>query len=114
MALLSILLGAYGLAVMLWLFYLAVMALTPHLKNMHPVAKAHAYLLVALALALDFTFNVIIGTVLFLALPRDWLLSGRLTRYVQDESERPWRRAFARWVCQHLLDQFDPRGGHCR
>ena len=103
----------YALAVVTWLFYLAVMSLAPHRHTMSPVARAHAYVLLGVGFALDFVLNVVVGTVLFLKLPQDWLLTGRLERYINDQRETRWRRALALWICFHLLDQFDPKGSHC-
>lgn len=105
---------AYGICVATWIFYLAVMNLAPHRGQLHPVAKAHAYALLGVGLALDLVLNFVVGTILFLKHPQDWLLTGRLTRYIKDEQEARWRRATALWLCRHLLDQFDPKGGHCR
>lgn len=107
-------LGAgYALVVATWLFYLAIMAISPHKSNLHPVAKAHAYVLLAVALALDVVLNVVVGTVLFLDPPRELLMTDRLKRYLAREAPQSWRRAIAAWVCKHLLDQFDPDGNHC-
>jgi hypothetical protein len=105
--------GLYGLAFVTWLCYLAAMNVLPRRHALHPVAKAHAYVLVAIGLTLDFVLHVFVGTLLFLKAPQDWLLTGRLTRYVHDEGEAAWRRTAARWICKHMLDQFDPDGCHC-
>lgn len=105
---------AYSLMIVTWLFYLAVMSLAPHRDKLHPVAKAHAYVLLAIGLALDLVLNVVVASVLFAKYPEDWLLTGRLTRYCQDTTERPWRRALSGWLCRNLLDPFDTKGGHCR
>ncbi len=103
----------YALALATWLFYLAVMHLLPHKDKLHPVAKAHAIVLGGIALALDVLLNVIVGTLAFAKLPQDWLLTNRLRRYLHDESEAAWRRKLAGWICESLLDQFDPSGCHC-
>jgi hypothetical protein len=107
-------LGWYALVVMTWVFYLAAMNLMPHLKTMHPIARAHAYAVVVIALALDVVINVIVGTVLFLDPPRELLLTNRLKRYQLDARwGGTWRASLAFWLCTHLLDQFDPNGDHC-
>lgn len=105
--------AAYALAVVTWLFYLAIQALAPRKREMHPVARYHGYALLAVGLVLDVLVNVLVASVLFLKLPRDALLTGRLTRYKNDATERPWRRKLAGWLCEHLLDTFDPDGCHC-
>jgi hypothetical protein len=110
---LSIAASAYGLAFVTWLFYLAAMNLMAHRHDMYPIAKAHAYPLIAVGLVLDVAVNVLVASVLFMKYPQDWLLTSRLKRYLLDKNERPWRRSLAFWVCSRLLDQFDPKGKHC-
>ena len=106
--------GAYLLALATWIFYLAVMALLPHRHTMRPVAKAHAYLLLAVGLVLDVALNVLVGSLIFLepAHPKRLLLTARLSYH--NTRDHGWRTRLARWICVHLLDQFDPRGRHCR
>lgn len=41
----------------------------------------------------------------------DWLVTARLQRYVAQGSG--WRFSAANWVCDNLLDVFDPSGDHC-
>jgi hypothetical protein len=96
-----------------WVLYLAIMNLAPRRDGMHPVVKAHAYALLWFALVYDFLIlNVIVGTVLFFELPREWLLTARLKRHhASPVGSR--RYAIARWICQNLLNPFDPKGGHC-
>lgn len=103
----------YGTAFATWVCYLAAMNVLRRRNELNPVAKVHAYVLVAIGLALDFVLHVVIASLLFLKRPQDWLLTGRLTRYVHDDSEAAWRRTAARWICKHMLDQFDPDGCHC-
>lgn len=105
--------GAYLLAFATWMLYLAAMAIIPKKSRLSPVAKAHAYVLVSVAIVMDAVLNIIVASVLFLDPPRDLLLTGRLKRYIRDPQEFPWRRALALWVCEHLLDPFDPDGNHC-
>lgn len=105
--------GAYALAVATWVLYLAITNLLRHRDKLGWVAKAHAYPIVGVGLVFDFVLHVVVGTVLFLKLPQDWLLTGRLTRYINDPDEARWRRAAAAWVCRALLDTFDADGCHC-
>ncbi len=114
MSIITSIAAGYALCVVTWTLYLAIMSLRPHRDSLHPVAKAHAYMLLGVGLFLDFVLNVVVCSVLFLKHPQDWLLTGRLTRYIQDPDETPWRRGLAKWLCSHLLDQFDPDGGHCK
>jgi hypothetical protein len=100
--------AGYVLAVVAWLFYVAVMHLIKVRHQLHPVAKVHAYALAAIGIALDVILNVAVATVVFLDLPREWLLTARLRRL---KAGTGWRRSVAAWICEHLLNQFDE--GHC-
>ena len=106
-------LGLYVAVVLGWVLYLAIMNLAPRREGMHPVVKAHAYALLYFALAYDFLMlNVIVGSVLFWELPREWLLTARLKRH---HAAPPGSRRYAisRWICTNMLNPFDPKGGHC-
>lgn len=105
--------AGYAIAVTTWLFYLAAQSLLPKRERLHPIAKAHAYALVAVGVGLDVLLNAFVASALFLKLPRDWLFTTRLERYINDENEAAWRRRLAGWLCTHLLDLFDPDGCHC-
>lgn len=107
----GIVLGAYALMVVVWLFYLASMHLVRYRSELGPVAKAHGYLIVGVGLVLDAVLNLAVATVLFLEPPRELLLTARLKRLVG--RDLGWRGDLAAWVCERLLNQFDPSGGHC-
>jgi len=108
--LLGLVVASYILVLVTWLFYLAIMHLRMVRHDLHPVAKANAYVLLAIGLVLDFITNVVVGSVLFLDPPREWLLTDRLQRYKNLDRES-WRGKTAYWLCEHLLNQFDE--GHC-
>jgi len=99
----------YAIAVLTWIFYLAAYHLIPLRDQLHPVAKAHAYVIVGIGLVLDAILNIVVATIAFGDLPREWLLTTRLKRY--KAGRLGWRRVVAYWVCEHLLNQFDE--GHC-
>lgn len=95
-----------------WGAYLSVM----HLKaardagRLTPAAKVLGYPWLAVGLLLDVVFNVVVGSLLFAELPREFLFTTRVSRL----NDRPGRRGdLARWFCSQLLDPFDA-GGHCR
>lgn len=67
---------------------------------------------VALGYALDFLANVIVATLIFLELPREALVTTRLQRHINSPTSS-WRTAIAVWVCDEMLDVFDPSGNHC-
>ena len=59
----------------------------------------------------DVAVNLTAASVLFAELPREWLVTTRLSRHLHDEGG--WRRTLARSICHCMLDPFDPRGQHC-
>jgi hypothetical protein len=65
----------------------------------------------AVAFVLDFLAQMTVFSVLFLDHPRDWLVTNRLRRYMAGPDG--WRKRLADYLCHHLLDPFDPTGGHC-
>lgn len=102
---------SYALLLLTWTFYLAVMNIKRVRKDLHPFAKVNAYIILAVGLPLDIIFNLIVGTVLFLELPRELLFTARLKRNKQNKG---YRRKLAHWFCEHMLNQFDPSPkGHC-
>ena len=105
----------YGIFVGTWALYVASMQFRHFKDKLHPVAKAHAYLIGGVMVALDFVVNILISIPL-LELPRwdqeEFLLSPRLKRWNRKESNE-WRTKVAAWICEHLLNQFDHSGDHC-
>jgi hypothetical protein len=110
-ALVHVLLGFASFYV-LWILYLAVM----NLQRAHDAGTITrpAYCLglplLYLGLLVDFLVNVFPVTVLFLELPRELLVTARLTRYANGPDG--WRKRLALWFAHNLLDTFDPSGQH--
>jgi hypothetical protein len=65
----------------------------------------------AVAFIVDFVMQITVFTVVFAELPRDWLVTHRLRRYMR--ANHGWRKKWANSLCKHLLDPFDPTGAHC-
>ena len=104
-------LGAWTLFVLCWILYLAIMNLAEHRDRLHPVAKFHAYFVILpVGYVVDALLNLMVCAI-FLRIPRDWLLTGTLKRTINNNDG--WRCATAAWICEHLLNQFDPKGRHC-
>lgn len=96
----------------LWLFYLAAMNLK-RAKDNNTISNPALYLgypAVILAYLLDVAFNWVFGTVMFLELPREGVLTHRLKRHYKKDN---WRGRLARYICSNLLDAFDPSSKHC-
>lgn len=98
----------------LWVFYLAVMNLqrARDAGTLTPDAKALGMPVLYLGLLLDFAFNVLVLSVLFLELPRELLVTARVTRH--KFQGRGFRQQLAIWFCDNLLDPYDPDGCHCK
>lgn len=112
-ALLTTAAGVYALFVICWVLYLAIMNIARVRHQLHPFAKANAYLLILpIGYVADALLNLV-ACAIFVRRPRDWLLTGTLKRIQNTEPAGSWREATAAWVCTHLLNQFDPKGRHC-
>lgn len=101
---------------LLWYAYILVMGLYRANMDGRLTAFTKALALPALIVgyALDFVANWTVAVVLFADFPRSplELVTDRLSRYLEHGSG--WRYRRAKWICDHLLDYFDPRGTHCR
>jgi hypothetical protein len=99
----------------LWVFwgmYVLVMGLyRAYLDNrLSRAAKVLGFPYLAFGYVMDVSCNLTIATVVFLELPREGLVTQRLTRLQRSSG---WRQKVAFWVCTKLLDPFDPSGKHC-
>lgn len=67
-----------------------------------------------LAGLVDFTCNYTVATIFFLELPpsKCWLVTDRLRVY-HGQDALTWRKKIAAYICDNLLDVFDPSGNHC-
>lgn len=105
MAVLEIALYSY----VLWVLFLAVMALYAVWRTLPIVTKVLAVPAVAVAVVMDIGLNLI-ATIPFIDLPHELTFSQRMGRYLNNPS---WRTPIAKWICANLLDPFQT-GGHCR
>ena len=93
-----------------WLLYLAVMSLKRERTNLSRTAVYLAMPILVLGYVMDAVFNLTVGTVLFLEIPKEVLFTSRCNRWIPSKT---WRGKVARWFCRNLLDPFD-NGKHCR
>lgn len=102
-------LGVYTL----WLFYLAAMNLlrAREMGTINKVAMVMGWPIVAVAMLIDLVVNVTLLTVLFLELPKEYLVTKRLARHMQGPDG--YRKKIAIFTCKTFLDSFDPSGNHC-
>lgn len=97
-----------------WTLYLAIMALK-RARDSGTLPKVAYYLglpLLWLGLLVDFICNVLVTLLPFLDLPREFLVTARLQRYV--DGPDGWRKRLALWFALNLLDPFDPKGYHIK
>jgi hypothetical protein len=92
--------------------YLLVMPLKRNQQagNLTIEEKVLGYPWVVVMLVVDFAFNVVFGTLIFLELPKQLLLTTRLDEML---SRTGWRKDVAHYICTRYLDRFDPDGKHC-
>lgn len=103
--------SGYTIIVWTWIYYLASMKLIKHRDQLHPVAKVHGWIFVIIpGVAYDVFLNVVLASIVFLDPPKEPMFTKRLERYKYGSDG--WRKRWALWICEHLLDQFDD-GGHC-
>lgn len=97
-----------------WVQYLAIMSLSRAREagTLTPGAELLGKAVLCVGYLSDFLLNTMVGTVLFLELPKEWLLSPRVARLQRDGTG--YRKTVATWVCKNLLDPFDPSGCHCK
>ena len=109
----SILLWMIGFLWAFWGMYVLVMGIyRAHLaKRMTPVTLALSLPFVALGYIMDVLANVTIASAVFVEIPREMLVTDRLKRHINHGAG--WRQSLARYVCDHMLDMFDPSGNHC-
>lgn len=94
----------------LWVFFLAVMNLkrVSELGKLSGLAKVLGLPIILVGYGLDVCINFAVMTVIFIELPRELTVSGRLERHNRGDG---WRKSVAAWF-EPLLDPFDPSGNH--
>lgn len=102
-----------SLPFLLYVFFLAYCALNLAKRNgkleaMPQPAKACAFAILAIAVALDVVFNVTLGSLLFLEPPSSLLFTARCSSHLYESG---WRGRLARWFCDGWLNPIEP--GHC-
>jgi hypothetical protein len=98
-----------------WLLYVFTMGLYRAylLRRLRGFSLVLCAPVVAMAAVVDLIMQMTVFTVVFSDLPRDWLVTHRLRRYMRELPASHWRRRWADYLCRHLLDPFDPTGAHC-
>lgn len=96
-----------------WCVYILVMGLyRVHLQcKLTGLNKILAYPIVIIGMFIDIFANIAIAPFIFLDLPKELLVTTRLIRYRNRDAG--WRNKLATYICDNLLDVFDPDGDHC-
>ena len=96
----------------LWVLFLAVMNLGQAKAEgkLHGFALYAGYTVLAVGLLVDLVVQVLVASLLWMELPRELTVSGRVSRLVQSGSG--WRKSLAEWFRDTLLKPFDRSGGH--
>jgi hypothetical protein len=105
----------YALAY-LWLFYaLYVFTMSVYRAKLSGrlcgLSLVSLYPIVAIAAVMDVLCNYTFACVIFLEPPQELLVTTRLQRHHANNDG--WRTTLAAYVCENLLDPFDPTGDHC-
>ena len=112
----SIVVAFYLYFIDCWFSYIAVMKLKEmrnngQLTKLGLFAKLNAYIGLGWALVKDAGL-VMIFSILLWNLPRAFTLTSMLKRLQKTDAGK-WRGKSASWLCDKLLNQFDPSGKHC-
>lgn len=106
--------ASLGIVYALWVFYLAVMNLkrAKDAGRLSRAAQLFGTPVLVVGYALDFVANVGPFTIFMLDPPRETTVTARLTRYARGGAG--WRKRFALWFADDLLDDYDPSGRHIK
>lgn len=96
----------------LWVLFLATMNLGQAKAEgkLKGFALWAGYTVLAVGLLVDLVVQITVATVLWLELPREWTVSGRVERLCREG--HGYRLTMAMWFRRVLLAPFDRSGGH--
>lgn len=100
----------------LWVFYgLYGLVMGVYRAHLSDKLKWYHYCLlgpwVAVGFTVDVVGNITLAAIIFWEIPKEWLVTTRLTRYRANGT--PYQRRIAVFICDNLLDPFDPTEDHC-
>jgi hypothetical protein len=104
-----------ALALGLWALFLMYCALHASIKNgkfyitLFPwPVRSISYALLFMMVGADAVFNLTIGSIVFLELPKSWMFTTSCSSHLEESG---WRGDLARWICNGWLNPFEE--GHC-
>jgi hypothetical protein len=94
-------------------FYLACSALLrAHKEDKLTLSmKVLGYPILISGVLLDFIANITIFSILFLQIPKEFLVTSRLKKNLK--VGKGWRYKFAKFICEQLLSNVDVDYNHC-
>ena len=102
----------------LWVFwYLYIIVMGLYRAHLNGQLSWPAKILGAPALIVGYVLDVIMQYTVAAIIWREWpargehLVTDRMQRYLAIGHGTRYRKA--KWLCEHLLDPFDPTGKHC-
>lgn len=109
---------SFRTALFLYVFFaLYVLAMGLYRAHLAGTMRKTGYILgwpwMVIAALVDVLANVTIFVVIFVEPPKEFLVTQRLKRHLKTGPAAGFRYRFARAICRHVLDYFDPRGAHC-
>lgn len=105
---------AFAFSYLCWVLFLAIMNLARAKDNgtLPRFCLFLGYPLLALGLFLDVVVNFFVFSLITLDFPRELLTTAHLDRLIA--AGPGWRQTVALFICQNMLDVFDPHGPHCK
>ena len=84
--------------------------LAGRLKGLNRVLAAP---IVLVAVVVDVLANLFIAPFIFGEKPSEWLVTTRLRKIMAQGEAAGTNYKIAKWLCDSVLDPFDPKGDHC-
>lgn len=106
-------------AIGLFLWFLSAMYFLRRKRRLREKLGLFFYIVVGIVaggLPFDFFFQwcPILSPLIFLEFTPDLTFSDRMERYRENPKYKgTWRMRWADWICEHILNPFDPKKHHC-
>ena len=99
--------------IVFYTLYLAAINVWNDRASIGIAAKLFCAPAVLIMLTTDFLMQITLASVVFLDVPREFLVTQRLQRYRADAYPVGIRKNMATWICTKLLNPFDITRHHC-
>lgn len=98
-----------------WALYVFSMGIyRAHLaKRLKGLNRILALPIITTAYLVDVFANFTIAVFVFAELPKEWLVTTRMQRYMAEGETAGYQYKIAKYLCDEVLDPFDPTGNHC-